>query len=45
MRISIREFKQLSTIELYDILALRTRIFVVEQKCAYQEVDYHDQHS
>lgn len=45
MNIDIREFKQLNANELYDILSLRTRIFVVEQKCAYQEVDYHDQHA
>lgn len=30
---------------MYETLALRTDIFVVEQNCAYPELDYHDQHS
>ncbi|MEQ9261940.1 MAG: GNAT family N-acetyltransferase [Owenweeksia sp.] len=33
----------MSSTQLYELLALRTAIFVVEQKCAYQEVDHHDQ--
>ncbi len=39
MKIFIKEFEQLSTQELFKILKLRTKIFVVEQNCAYQEVD------
>ncbi|UYQ92240.1 GNAT family N-acetyltransferase [Chitinophaga horti] len=38
-----REFSQLSTNELYDILHLRSAVFVVEQHCNYQDLDYNDQ--
>jgi ElaA protein len=38
----VRTFAELSTSELYAILALRERVFVVEQKCAYQELDGRD---
>lgn len=36
---TIQTFDQLTTRELYAILALRSRIFVVEQNCAYQDPD------
>jgi len=39
----IRSFNQLSTNELYDILHLRSGVFVVEQNCIYQDIDYKDQ--
>ncbi|MCU5772758.1 GNAT family N-acetyltransferase [Erwiniaceae bacterium BAC15a-03b] len=29
----------LSVTQLYDILALRSRVFVVEQQCVYQDID------
>ncbi len=32
-------FEQLSTHQLYEILALRSQVFVVEQNCIYQDVD------
>ena len=32
-------FNELTIIELYEILKARVKIFVVEQKCAYQEID------
>ncbi len=32
-------FDRLSTRELYEVLALRQRVFVVEQKCAYLDAD------
>ncbi len=32
-------FAELSVVELYAILALRERVFVVEQRCAYQDAD------
>lgn len=32
-------FSELSVDDLYDLLALRVRVFVVEQDCAYQELD------
>lgn len=38
-----RNFNELDRKELYDLLALRTDIFVVEQNCPYPELDYHDQ--
>ena len=34
-----RAFGDLSAIDLYAILALRERVFVVEQNCAYQDAD------
>lgn len=37
-----KHFKELSTEELFDILYLRTAVFVVEQNCPYQEVDEKD---
>lgn len=37
-----KEFKELTTDELYQIIHLRERVFVVEQKCAYQDVDGYD---
>ena len=39
---SIVHFDDLSTKQLYDLLELRTKIFVVEQDCPYQEVDDKD---
>ncbi len=38
-----REFAQLTTSELYAIIALRERVFVVEQRCAYLDADGLDQ--
>lgn len=38
----IKSFSELSAKELYDILFLRTEIFVVDQERVYQEVDDHD---
>lgn len=32
-------FDELSPRDLYDILALRTSVFIVEQRCAYQDPD------
>jgi ElaA protein len=39
----IKSFKELTTDELYAILQLRSEVFVVEQDCVYQDVDYKDQ--
>ncbi|MDY0942979.1 GNAT family N-acetyltransferase [Priestia megaterium] len=38
----IKSFQELTNGELYEILQVRTAIFVVEQKCAYLEVDGKD---
>ncbi|MCC2251618.1 GNAT family N-acetyltransferase [Virgibacillus sp. AGTR] len=39
-----RTFHELTNDELYQILKARTDIFVVEQACAYPELDNYDQH-
>ncbi len=39
----IKSFSQLSLNELYDILHLRSHVFVVEQNCVYQDIDRKDQ--
>ena len=38
-------FSQLSTQNLYDLLALREDVFQLEQACLYQDLDYQDQHA
>ena len=38
----VRAFTQLSLTELYDLLRLRSEVFVVEQDCAYQDLDGRD---
>jgi len=38
-----KSFTELTNNELYEILALRTEVFVVEQNCPYQECDGNDQ--
>ena len=39
----IRRFEALTTIELYDLLHLRSEVFVVEQNCVYQDIDGKDE--
>ena len=43
MGFEIKRFEELSTTELYEILKLRVAVFVVEQDCAYQDLDDNDQ--
>ena len=43
MKINIKTFKQLTNIELYEILQLRSEVFVVEQDCVYQDIDGNDE--
>ena len=38
------QFNELSSLQLYDVLQLRSAIFVVEQDCAYQDIDGLDTH-
>ncbi|AZB10858.1 GNAT family N-acetyltransferase [Chryseobacterium sp. G0162] len=38
----IKSFEELSTIELYNILKLRSEIFIIEQNCVYQDIDDKD---
>ncbi|UAB85262.1 GNAT family N-acetyltransferase [Zunongwangia sp. SCSIO 43204] len=42
MNISIKKFNELSLNELYQILQLRSEVFVVEQDCVYQDIDEKD---
>ena len=41
----IRIFDNLTTRQLFDILQLRVNVFVVEQQCAYPELNEYDRHS
>lgn len=43
MRIEIKKFNELDIQELYDVLQLRSEVFVVEQDCVYQDMDDKDQ--
>jgi len=43
IKYKVKEFNQLTIEELYEILRLRSEIFVVEQNCIYQDVDNKDQ--
>lgn len=45
MQTYIKRFDKLSTRELYQILKLRVDVFVVEQKCPYEEIDNLDYHA
>ena len=38
-----KSFAELTTAELYDLLRIRSEVFVVEQDCVYQDMDYDDQ--
>lgn len=39
----IKPFNELSLLELYSVLKLRSIVFVVEQNCVYQDIDGKDQ--
>ena len=39
MQLIIKHFNELTADELYEILAARAEVFVVEQNCAYQDLD------
>jgi ElaA protein len=41
----LKDWAELSTDELYEILALRIRVFVIEQNCPYQDADGKDKKS
>ena len=43
MNFIIKKFLELNTTELYEILQLRSEVFVVEQDCVYQDIDFKDQ--
>lgn len=42
MKLIIKKFKDLSNLELYEIIKARVNVFVVEQKCPYEELDDKD---
>ena len=43
MEILIKTFEEFSLNELYQVLQLRSEVFVVEQDCIYQDIDGKDQ--
>jgi ElaA protein len=43
MEFIIKYFNELTIHELYGILQLRSEVFVVEQDCIYQDLDFKDQ--
>ena len=42
MKIHIKKFEEITSAELYNILKLRSAVFVVEQNCVYQDLDGKD---
>ncbi len=42
MEIEVKIFEELSGKELYELLQLRSEVFVVEQDCVYQDIDGKD---
>lgn len=45
MELIVKQFENLTTHELHDLLQARVSVFVVEQQCPYQEVDGKDLYS
>lgn len=43
LEITVKTFEELTTKELYDLLQLRSEVFVVEQDCVYQDIDGKDE--
>ena len=43
IRLQIRTYEEMDKAELYALLHIRSQVFVVEQNCVYQDIDYHDQ--
>jgi ElaA protein len=43
MDFKIKLFNEFTVHELYQILQLRSEVFVVEQDCVYQDLDFKDQ--
>lgn len=38
-KIKVKQFEELSTTELYEILRARFEVFVIEQECVYLDID------
>ncbi|OUS01602.1 GNAT family N-acetyltransferase [Flavobacteriales bacterium 33_180_T64] len=45
LEIKVKTFQELTTQELYNVLQLRSEVFVVEQDCVYQDIDGKDQNA
>ena len=45
IEIKVKTFQEITTQELYNILQLRSEVFVVEQDCVYQDIDGKDQNA
>lgn len=45
LRWVLRKYKDLNVDEIYDILQLRNKVFIVEQNCPYQDLDNKDKKS
>jgi len=43
LQFKIKPFEALSLKELYNVLQLRSEVFIVEQNCVYQDIDSKDQ--
>lgn len=42
MKIEVKKFKELSVEEMYQILKIRSEVFIIEQRCIYQDIDGND---
>lgn len=45
MKWQLKKFEELNINEIYEILSIRSEVFVVEQKCPYQDIDFKDKNS
>lgn len=45
LKIIVKSYEELTKNELYNLLQLRSQVFVVEQDCVYQDIDGKDQKS
>ena len=43
MKIAVKRFKELSVEEMYQILRIRSEVFVIEQRCIYEDIDGKDE--
>jgi len=42
LTVTVKNFSEFTIDELYDVLQLRSEVFVVEQDCVYQDIDGKD---
>jgi len=45
LKIQVKKFSELNIEELYQLLQLRSEVFVVEQDCVYQDIDGKDKNA